>query len=136
MFDDAEYEDAAGELCKSILSHIRYCQAEERARKRKTLGDLGNDGNKKRSKSDNFTKAQNFGLQPERDLPRDYPPGENALTQETKRSALETMFSQGQRDMEVVMKNMQELYVSIRIDVNKKLRMEPLLKRWPFIGMV
>lgn len=133
MSDDHELHEAATTLTNAICRRIRYLQGQELARKRKLQGDTGKA---KKSKSDAFTKAQRFGLDYKRDLPTEYPQGETRLTQEAKQKVLESMNTQGQRNVEVIAKLMEETYVSIRIDINKKMKIESLVKRWPFIGLV
>lgn len=132
--DETETLEAAENLCNSIVNHIRYMQSLERERKRKLLGDAA--VGRKRKKSDNFSRAQNFALCPNRDLPSELPQGETKQTQEAKRIVLVEMNSQGQRELAAISKIMSETYVTIRMDINKKMRIEALLKRWPFIGMV
>lgn len=134
MKDDTDLSDASISLKDEIIKHARYTIQCERDARRKRLGE---PAGKKRRKCDNFTKAQNFGLDASRDLPEDLPLGETNQSQEEKRKGLVEINSSGESfDIQKVLALMKGTYVWQRIDINKKMSMETLLKRWPFIGLV
>lgn len=83
-----------------------------------------------------FNPKQNFGIDPELDLPSEYPAGEDAKTQLKKKETLIQMYKSGSINSKEVYKLMKATYVSQRISINEGLNMDQLLQEWPFFGKV
>lgn len=83
-----------------------------------------------------FNPKQNFGIDPELDLPSEYPVGENTKTQLEKKDKLIQMYNSGSIRSKEVLNLMKSTYVSQRISVNEGKNMDQLLQEWPFFGKV
>lgn len=83
-----------------------------------------------------FSKRQCYALEPERDLPSEYPSGETSKTQADKKAKMFEMSESGEIDWRKVKTLMQETYVSQRATVNSLINFEGILEQWPFFGKV
>jgi len=127
MKDDADIQEATETLTNSLMGHIQYINSETRK--------TGTTASAKRRKR--FFKAENYGLDFNRDLPNDLPDGETPETQESKRALMVTAYNSGDPpNWPSIKKMMDETYCGQRHDVHERLSMEVFLKRWPFIGKV
>ena len=83
-----------------------------------------------------YSKRQCYGLDPQRDLCSEYPPGETRESQERKQKLLVDMSKSGEVIWKDVLKLMKDTYASQRATINSLTHMEDILDAWPFFGKV
>lgn len=83
-----------------------------------------------------FSKRQCHGLDASRDLPTEFPSGEDNASQEEKRLKMVKMHSTGNVSWASVKQLMQETYVAQRLTINGLESMDKILEEWPYIGKV
>jgi len=83
-----------------------------------------------------FSKRQCHGLDASRDLPTEFPSGEDKTSQEEKRLKMIKMHSTGTVVWSSVKQLMEDTYVAQRLTINGLNRMDKVLEEWPYIGKV
>lgn len=128
--DKTEKREAAASLSFSLKNRVDYLNS----LKRKQKSDVSNHKEKKGKKA---TKAQNYGIDPEIDLPNELPLEETPASQEIKRTCLVKMSKTGESiNLKCVQNMMRETFSSQRTCINSLLPIEQILSQWPYIGEV
>lgn len=115
-------------LAYQIYDHIKYKQRLDR-KKRKTPSTSV-------SQLRNFSRGQNAGINPERDLPTSFPDGETRESQEAKRIKIMTDGPSGALNGKAIVKLMRETYVLQRFAIHNKKTFADMLVDWPYFGRV
>lgn len=146
MKDNEDLKEASLSLKFSLMNRINYIRGEQRrkklARKRASLPvnleeEEVDEIEEETSKKKRFSKAEEYGLDTDRDLPNELPASETPTTQEAKRLLLANHNKSGESmSFACLMKLMKETYYMQRSDINTGSSMDKILERWPFIGMV
>ncbi|XP_026289161.1 uncharacterized protein LOC113214105 [Frankliniella occidentalis] len=122
QLDDEEVMLAAHNLKKSLMYRINY--------KRRKSSQNSNEPKRKRPR---FSSREEYGLQGCLDLPA-LSATDNAEELDIKRRSLIGMFESDVYDLNCVKRLMAETSVLQRHDINRKLHLQEIKTRWPFIG--